>query len=46
MKKFITVCASLLASLALFVSISSVNSPSFVTLYQPPIPKALEKHRK
>ena len=46
MKKFFVRFAPMLASLALFVGISSVNSPSFVIFHQPKVPTGLEKYRK
>ncbi len=46
MKKFMLRIAPMLASLALFVGVSSVNSPSFLILCQPKVPEGLEKYRK
>ncbi len=46
MKKILKRFAPLLASLALFAGINSVNSPSFVVLHQPKVPTGLEKYRK
>lgn len=46
MKKFMMRFAPLLASLALFVGISSVNSPSYLVYNQPKVPEGLEKYRK
>jgi cyclic lactone autoinducer peptide len=45
-KKIIMRFAPVLASLALFVGINSVNSPSFVILHQPKVPDGLEKYKK
>lgn len=46
MKKVFKSLAPILASFALFVGISSVNSPSFVILNQPEVPTGMEKFRK
>ncbi len=46
MKKLIMRIAPMLASLALFVGISSVNSPSYTIFHQPKVPEGLEKYRK
>lgn len=46
MKKVFMHIASMVASLAIFVGISSVNSPSFVIFHQPKVPTGLEKYRK
>lgn len=46
MKKLVMRFAPMLASLALFVGISSVNSPSYVIFHQPKVPVGLEKYRK
>lgn len=46
MKKMIVRIASLLASIALFVGISSVNCPSYTIFHQPKVPEGLEKYRK
>ncbi len=46
MKKIVMRIAPLLASLALFVGISSVNSPSVLIFHQPQVPTGLEKYRK
>lgn len=46
MKKIVMRIAPLLASLALFVGISSVNSPSYYIYHQPKVPTSLEKYRK
>lgn len=46
MKKIVMRIAPMLASLALFVGISSVNSPSVLIFHQPKVPTGLEKYRK
>ncbi len=46
MKKLRVYLLSALASFAFFISVSSVNSPSFAIFYQPKVPKELEKYRK
>lgn len=46
MKKIIKRLAPMIASLALFVGISSVNAPSFYIFHQPKVPKGLENYRK
>lgn len=46
MKKIVMRIAPMLASLALFVGISSVNSPSMLIYHQPKVPEGLEKYRK
>lgn len=46
MKKFFMRFAPALASLALFVGISSVNSPSMFIFHQPKVPAGLENYRK
>lgn len=46
MRKLIKRLAPMIASLALFVGISSVNSPSFYIFHQPKVPEGLEKYRK
>jgi cyclic lactone autoinducer peptide len=46
MKKIILFFANLLSSFVLLVSISSVNSPSYLVFHQPKVPEALEKYRK
>lgn len=46
MKKLVMRFAPMLASLALFVGITSVNSPSYLIFHQPKVPSELEKYRK
>lgn len=46
MKKLVMRIAPTLASLALFVGITSVNSPSYIIFHQPKVPTGLEKYRK
>lgn len=46
MKKIVMRIAPMLASLALLVGISSVNSPSYAIFHQPKVPAGLEKYRK
>lgn len=46
MKKLFIRLASLFASLALFVGITSVNAPSMLIFHQPKVPEGLEKYRK
>lgn len=46
MKKLVMRIAPMLASFALFVGISSVNSPSMFIFHQPKVPTGLEKYRK
>ena len=46
MRKLFIRLASLLASIALFVGITSVNAPSAILYHQPKVPKGLEKYRK
>lgn len=46
MKKIIIRLATALASFALFVGVTSVNSPSFAIFHQPKVPSDLEKYRK
>ncbi len=46
MKKFVMRVAPMLASLALFIGISSVNSPSYTIFHQPKVPAGLEKYKK
>ncbi len=46
MRNFFVRFAPLLASLALFIGINSVNSPSVAVLHQPQVPNGLEKYRK
>ena len=46
MKKFISRFAPILASLALFIGVNSVNTPSALVFHQPEVPTGLEKYRK
>lgn len=46
MKKLVMRIAPMMASLALFVGITSVNSPSYIIFHQPKVPTGLEKYRK
>ncbi len=46
MKKVVMRFAPMLASLALFVGITSVNTPSVLIFHQPKVPTGLEKYRK
>lgn len=46
MKNFIMRVAPMLASLALFIGISSVNAPSYYIYHQPKVPAGLEKFKK
>lgn len=46
MKKLVIRFAPMLAAIAFFIGINSVNSPSFVILHQPQVPNGLEKFRK
>ena len=44
--KFMIRCGSILASLALFVGISSVNSACFLYIHQPKVPESMNKFKK
>lgn len=46
MKKLVMRLAPVFASIALFVGINSVNTPSVLIFHQPKVPDALEKYRK
>lgn len=46
MKKLVMRIATMLTSLALFIGIASVNSPSYYIYHQPKVPKGFEKYRK
>lgn len=46
MKKFVMHFAPVLASFALFIGITSVNTPSALIFHQPKTPTILEKYRK
>ncbi len=46
MKKYLRQLGSLLAAAALFVGITSVNSPSAIFYHQPKVPEAMSKYKK
>lgn len=46
MKNFTKKFAQFIAAIALFIGISSVNTPSALIYFQPKVPKSLEKYRK
>ena len=46
MKKLVMRIAPVLASIALFVGVNSVNTPSVLIFHQPKVPIGLEKYRK
>lgn len=46
LNKLVTFLVSSLASLALIIGTASVNSACILYVYQPPIPKAMEKFKK
>ena len=43
---FVTKHAGLLAALALFVGVSSMNSACYMMYHQPKVPKAMDAYRK
>ncbi len=46
MKKFLMSFGSLLASLALFIGVASVNSPSVMFYHQPEVPESMKQFKK
>ncbi len=46
MKKVLMSMGSIVASLALFIGVSSVNSPSVMFFHQPEIPEKMMNYKK